>query len=397
MLLNKVLINNANPKEKKRKHLNYISFLKFISMIVIISWHIFPFKSKPIDLGIRMCEFLFISSGFLVGYNHYEISMPPTFQQSFNYAYKSFRLFYPLILINIIFNISLNNRFKIKNMNITEIELLLANIFMVKSWGPVFVAFSFNGLSWFLCCLLFCYFMTPLLLCGIQTLRGSIILFLLFALIRISLEEFIIKGGYNILNCQFHVGPVIRCIEYYLGMLLIPLFFIIKYYLDKFNKKILFIILFTIFQIVLPISFYFFMLKYDKIIYRCYFVLIYCLLIPIISFDYGYLSYLFSLKYFKKIMSYQLEMYLFQLNVNDLIIKIMIFKKWKFPPRVLFFFIRLLIIFLFALIYKNLFKEPFAKILDKIINLIKKLLCEGKKKDSYIFDSELILIKNNLY
>ena len=384
MLLNNLITNNNN-NIKKRKYLNYISFLKFIAMIFIIIWYLFPFESRPIDLGARMCEFLFISSGFLVGYNHYRIPMSPTFQQSFKYAYKSFRLFYPLILINIIFNISLNENFNIKKIKLIEFELILVNIFMLNSWGPLKVAFSYNGLSWFLCSLLFCYLMVPLFLCGIKNLRESIILFLFVSLIRVGLEEFTIRGGNNVLNCDFHIGPVIRCMEFFLGMLLNPLFFIIKYYLNKFKKKILFIILFTFIEIGLPISLYFFMLKYDKVIYRCYYVLIYCLFILIISFDYGFLSYLFNLKYLKKIISYQMEMYLFQLNVNNLIMKIMIYKKWKLPPKELFFFIKLLFIFFFALIYKNFLKELLAKKLDKIINSIQKILLHERKKNSNIF------------
>jgi peptidoglycan/LPS O-acetylase OafA/YrhL len=53
----------------KRKSLKYIAFIKFWAMILIIKWHVIPWKIIKIDYGARMCEILFICSGFLVGYN----------------------------------------------------------------------------------------------------------------------------------------------------------------------------------------------------------------------------------------------------------------------------------------------------------------------------------------
>ena len=60
---------NNNNCFIKRKYLNYIAFIKFWAMLLIIKWHIIPYKIIKIDYGARMCEILFISSGFLIGYN----------------------------------------------------------------------------------------------------------------------------------------------------------------------------------------------------------------------------------------------------------------------------------------------------------------------------------------
>ena len=62
-------------KTIKRENLNYIGFNKFIAMYLIIRMHLYCNKTMPFDFGIRSCEFLFISSGFLVGYNHYKKPM----------------------------------------------------------------------------------------------------------------------------------------------------------------------------------------------------------------------------------------------------------------------------------------------------------------------------------
>ena len=368
-------------KLKIREYLNYMSFLKFLSMIIIIKFHLFHWKKKPIYYGQRMCEFLFVSSGFLVGYNHYNKPMPCTLEQSFNYTYKSFRNFYPLEIINLIMFILFEN--KINKINITDIEVIISNILMIKSWSPYkFVHYSFNGVSWFLSSLLFCYFMTPFLLFGINNIKNAILLFIIFAFTRILIEEFINLGGFNIFFINFHVNPFIRCIEFYLGMLTIPLFFKIKSFLDINRNNFYFKILFTLIQIILPTLLYFLIIKFTHIKYRVYFIFTFIIFTFVIGFDYGYLSELFSKKIIKKIISYQMEIYLFQNSATILIMKIMKFNKLKFSfDDNLEFFIKLINIFIFAVLYKELFKERLAKIIDKIFALIKKLF--NSKNDNY--------------
>ena len=105
--------NKKEKKEKKREALNYISLIKYWSMILIIRKHIYKWKQHKIDYGARMCEFLFISSGFLVCYNYYKRAMPPTYNSSCKYTYKHLRTFYPLHFINSLYCIY---RYKKKNL-----------------------------------------------------------------------------------------------------------------------------------------------------------------------------------------------------------------------------------------------------------------------------------------
>lgn len=366
------MISIITIKEKKRRnYLYFISFMKFLAMIIIIRFHIIPRRKINIDYGARMCEFLFVCSGFLVGYNHYKNEMDSSFHQSFKYSYKSFRTFYPLELLNIIVIFIFIQKNKLKTVDLTRIELLMANIFMLKSWGPTYVAFSFNGPSWFLGSLLFCYIMTPLLLCGIKNYNRAFILFILISLIRVGIEEFINHGAINIFLIQIHVGPIIRCMEFYLGMLIIPLFFIIKDYCDKMKNKNLLKIFDTIIQITLPLCFYLFMLKFNKSLLRCYYVLIFTFLTFILALDYGYLSNLFSMKFFKKLINYQLEMFLLQ-GLTITTIKI-ITNDYKWKNYNIKFLIILIIIYILSFIYKTLFKDSLTKILDKFIYIFGKI------------------------
>ena len=164
---------NKNKNLIRRETLYYIAFIKFLSMILIIKWHIIPYNIIKIDYGARMCEILFISSGFLVGYNYYKREMPATFQSSFRYAYKHLRTFYPLELINVLYGIYIHK----SKFNLTDIEVMILNLCIMKSWSRHYqIAGCLNGISWFLSALLFCYILTPLLLCGIKTIKNSLIL-----------------------------------------------------------------------------------------------------------------------------------------------------------------------------------------------------------------------------
>lgn len=372
MELKKYLLINKN-NEKRRDTLNYLAFIKFLSMIYIIKWHIFNWKKKAINYGSRMCELLFVSSGFLVGYNHYEKNMPCDYETSFKYTYKHLRNFYPLELINIFYGFIFKPRIKLK---ITKIELLLSNILMTKIWSRYRdLAFSINGISWFLYVLIFCYFLSPILLQGIKKIKTSIILFILSAFIRSSIEENIFKGYLNVFDMNIHRGPIIRLLEFYMGMLLIPTFFSLKYKFDKYKNNKYLKIVFTIIQILFPKFLYYIMLKYNNK-FHCYtFVFIFCAFIFITGYDYGFLSILFTKTFFIRIMSCQLEMYLIQSTINNIFNKLVDKKKFSvsFNPEIQFI-IELFIIFIFGYSYKSLFKQKFAKILDQILLIIKFIL-----------------------
>ena len=92
----KITLKKAN-NINKRANLNYLGFNKFIGMYLIIRMHIYDNKTMPFDFGIRMCELLFVSSGFLVGYNYYQKQVEYNLVSSIKYAYKHLRSFYPFI------------------------------------------------------------------------------------------------------------------------------------------------------------------------------------------------------------------------------------------------------------------------------------------------------------
>lgn len=341
-------------------------------MIFIIKWHYYPWKKKKINYGRRMCELLFVSSGFLVGYNYYKKDVPDNFTYSFKYIYKHLRIFYPLNLINIIFGAYLSK----KKLDKRHIDIFIIKVLLLDSWTRYDNKVNlYQGIAWFLSSLLFCYFLTPFLLKGIKKIKTSTIIFIIVALIRIEIEEHIKKTSINLLDVQLHRGPVIRCMEFYLGMLIIPSFFKLKTYFDEIKDKYLIKILFSIIQITAIIIIYYLMIKYNDILLRCYFVLFFCVFIFVIGFDYGYLSNVISNNIFKFILSCQMEMYLFQSTINEIIINNKIDKKWKFLNNTeIEFNINLIIVFIVSFVYKSLFKQNLAKVMDFIVKIIKKII-----------------------
>ena len=239
----------------------------------------------------------------------------------------------PLYLLNFLYGVI--SHIKEIKFDLTSVELFLINIFMLQIWSRHRKLVSFyNGISWFLHDLLICYFLTPLLLKGINSIKKSLIFFTFFALTRIILDEFLNHGAFNIFDTHLHDGPIVRIFEFYLGMLIIPTFLKIKRYLDIYQIKFpnfFFKMIFTIIPILSTIILYY-ILANSSNLFRCYFILIFCLYIFIIGFEFGYFPKIISNRIFQMIMNPQMEMYLSHISINNMIEKnnIIIFLKNHF-------------------------------------------------------------------
>ena len=219
------------------------------------------------------------------------------------------------------------------------------------------------------------YFLSPLLLKGIKNIKISVTLFFTVFFTLFLVEYFVKNGAINLFQTNIYFGPIIRLLEFYMGMLMIPLFFYIKI---KFNKiiryKKMMKVLFTIIQIFAPIQQYFIMQKYNYL-YNCYHVIFCCFFIFIIANDLGYLSNIINNKILSILMSCQYEMYILQFRFN-FIFKSYYYLKLKNKNilyKEIFFHLNLLLIFLISYVYKILLKDKLAKLMDNILLLITKI------------------------
>lgn len=356
------------------KRLNHLAFLKFLAMAFIILWHVATLPNKPFDIGARMCEFLIVASGFLVGYNHFHKQMPCTFKQSFKYLFKHFRTYYPLHIICLVLLFFLNFTNNTANFNMTSVENLFANIFLIQSWSSdSAVVFSYNGISWFLSVLTLCYFLSPFLLKFIKNVKISLLAFFAVLVIRLLAEYFIVWGGDNIFNIWFHANPVIKLLEFFLGMLIVPLFYFVVSKIEKISNKIWFSIVWTLVEIALPAGMWFFMLGFSKYLIRGIFVLFFCACVFVSAINAGYISKFFGLKIPSRVLGYQMEAFMFHIVTDYALTKVMRWTGLTYPNN---YILEFLIIFTCNLVLAGLYHEflnkHIAKGMDKLANLVRK-------------------------
>ena len=168
------------------------------------------------------------------------------------------------------------------------------------------VFFSLNGPSWFLSALLFCYFMTPFLCTFARKVRVSCPLFVATALTPwlIGYAEGAVPG---ITGLNEHVSPIIRCLEFFMGMLLVPLFMYAREHLhDGISTKVAFSVL-EIFSILAVI---YLSVAKNEVWGRSVFALMFCAFVFVFAFDAGVLSKLFAIKPFQMFSSIQFEFYM---------------------------------------------------------------------------------------
>lgn len=347
-----------------------LSGLKFLAMIMIVWWHLGN-PSRTIDWGARMCEFLFVSSGFLVGYNYYFRGMPDSRKFSFEYVFKKLKTTWPLHIITTVFLIFVN----IKSFQVTDIPSWISNFFLLQAWQLNKYSISFNGISWFLSALMFCYFLAPFFIKFIKHIKISVLMLFFVVMLRVSIELFESVG-----LCEYifsiHFSPIIRSLEFFCGMLLVPVYYILKNKTQALSKKSWFILVWTSIQIALIVLTVFLMIAFDKTWLRAYYVIWFCVFTLLSAIDCGLFAILFSNTFIQKIVNLQFEIYLLQLVIDCIVVKL--FKVLHLEMNINFaFVIKLCALFLIAFLYNRFIKNKLSAIMEKMRQFIKQRLSAG--------------------
>ena len=343
--------------------------LKAIMLFVIFFWHI---QAKPretlilnhfIDFGARTCEILFIISGFLVGYKYYKNTMPATLKQSLNYVSKKISLVWPLhfICFVMLFIHYMNNDPNF--INSSSIYQAIVNVFLLQTW--IGYAFSYNGATWFISALLFCYFLTPFMLPILHKSRKIIITTLVSCIIiRIGLELSSLSG-LNFLNFNFHTSPIIRCLEFFIGMLMVPAYYNLISRLNLSTTTM------SILEILITASYMFIAFKMEGKWIRGYFVLAACILVFIYTFNKGMLSKLLSMKIFRLFSKIQMEFYI----LHQVVIKLLTFHiSTIFDSIIVQSILLFCITAVLSILYNHFLKQKLAVYVDNIFQSITNIL-----------------------
>lgn len=347
-------------KDFNQNRINSLDGIKAIMLVLIFCWHTptnpsFPFSEPIVDLGARMCEVLFVTSGFLVAYNHYENTMPITLKDSLKYVLSKIKKVWPIHFIAFVMIVlhSINNN--TISFDISTIYKAIINLLLLQAWSND--PFSFNGVTWFISALLFCYFMTPLLISIVKrTKRINLFMFVGLMILRIVLELS------NIIPFDYHTSPIIRCIEYFIGMLMLPMFYKIKSTLSKSdNTNIM-----SVIELLLSAIYVFLIIYMQGKWIRGYFVIAACVLVFTYSLNNGLLSSFLSSKIFSLFSMIQVEFYIFHkviIEIFDPVLSRIIHS--VFIESVILFCMVIII----SVLYRIFLKKKCTLFMEKIIKV----------------------------
>lgn len=332
------------------KYLYSINGIKVISLLLIFLYHT-GILGYRIDFGARCCEILFVCSGFLVGNKYLQSKMENTWCQSFSYCKKKLIQFYPLHALTLLLVIVYSDD---SCYSFYYCFKFINNALLIHSWYDCpEIYFSFNGVSWFLSALLFCYFLSPLLINFVKQINfiGAILVFILCFFFRYSIE-YVSVYEEKILNLSVHCNPVIRAAEFFLGILCAKFMnYARDYFVPKNSGNVFLFSLLEIAMIGMCIYFCFFQ---NYIWLRADFVLLFCFVVLIFSFDLGIISKFFSLSFWKILGAIQFEFYI----IHQLVIMhFYSFFDSQFSSQYFSALSVLLLVILISFIYKIIFRR----------------------------------------
>lgn len=290
----------------KPRRIQSLGALKAIAAFLIFYGH----STAPnlgFDVGTRMCEFFFVASGFLTGYNDYARPMEDTSKARAEYFFKKLAAVYPLhVLCLCVRAIDVFIHYVDRKM----IYLFLVDLFLFQAWSPNSgVYFSFNGVAWFLDALMFCYLLAPFLLRVSKKIRTAIPLFLLTVGAHYLLES--MWRDYNgvFMKDHIHVFPVARAMQFFMGMLLVPVFMELLKFVEKHRKKIPTVAVFTLLEAAALVGMVFAFYRLQNRFRLC-FVLLFCVFVFLFAVDAGLISKLLSFRGFRIVADVELEFFL---------------------------------------------------------------------------------------
>ncbi len=343
--------------------------VKAIIMFGLFWWHSW-LDNPPFDLGARACEVLFVVSGFLVSYNHHGKSEDFSWKRSITYTKGKFIQMWPLHFISFLIYI-LASQYPLFEDKIQWIIAVL-NLSFLQAWfRNEAIFFSFNGASWFLSALLFCYFMTPLLQLLVKKIRN--VAFFLPATVMVRLFfEYIQRRRPEAFGYSVHVSPFIRVLEYFIGMMAGILFLeMLKICERKMEeKKGACFVLASVLEIV-SVGGYMYAVLYKGAWMRGTFALLACIPVMILAFDTGIISKIMGSKPFLWFGVIQFEFYILHQSVINLTQKYV-------QPYVDNIWLRAVIAFVMigvlAYLYKQFLSRPLSNILKSMLNRVENVI-----------------------
>lgn len=355
------------------KRISSLDGLKAIMMLLIFCWHTPPNPASPIgepaaDLGARACEVLFVIAGFLVANKHCDSFVSADLRQSWNYVSGKIAKVWPVHFIAfLVIAVYLAKTDPQGFFTASTAWKAVINLCLLQAWSTD--PFSFNGVAWFISALMFCYFMSQLMLSVLKRSRYVIAAaFVGCAALRIALE--LVSENGDIFSIDFHVSPIIRCMEFFLGMLMVPALNTLnramkrKLASDSASRSTWMMIGVTAAELLVSSCYIFLMYRMEGKWIRGYFVLAACVLVFTFALNAGVLSRFLSLKVFVLFAVIQMEFYLFhQVIISVIGPMLTVVSRSVFIQSVILFIITVAV----SVLYERLLREKCTAAMKKIL------------------------------
>ena len=288
------------------ERINSLQGLRVIAMLIIFLYHaeLFPF-------GHFAVTFFFILSGFVAYYadkNKNEINIKSSISYFFNKIKKFYLIYLIAMILGVVVNFNIINSYPL----IKIIGIIVSNLLLVQAFIPnPDYYFSLNGVGWYLSSLGFCYLTYKLYKKFLNKVKRNnlIITIVLLWIFQLIISILIINLDYSTTQWIMYINPVIRSINFFMGMVLAKLFIANKNELEDRMKNLTFIE-FTIILIFLVVYIGSIFIP-RSFIWSTYYSPIIMIIIYLFSFEKGCISKFLGKKIFITLSRISFEFYIF--------------------------------------------------------------------------------------
>lgn len=185
------------------------------ALLIFLSHCPLPHTTQPFDFGGELgVSFFFILSGFVMSWGYGPRVSRGEFSV-WHFFWRHFWKLYPLHLLLIAINFMLNWRIGIHY----DWAQILTVLFLVQSWLPSnHTLYTINGVSWFLCDILFFYLIFKYLYLYLIQLKVSRLLWQVIIFVAIYLAV-AWQVPHDQINCTLYVNPLLRAFDFALGII----------------------------------------------------------------------------------------------------------------------------------------------------------------------------------